>query len=39
MGQRKGLNLAIGHPVFVTEIRPRPTRSSSGKMRTSFPTA
>ena len=22
MGQRKGLNLALGHPVFVTEIRP-----------------
>lgn len=22
VGQRKGLNLAIGHPVFVTEIRP-----------------
>lgn len=23
VGQRKGLNLAMGHPVFVTEIRPR----------------
>ena len=22
VGQRKGLNLALGHPVFVTEIRP-----------------
>ena len=22
MGQRKGLNLAMGHPVFVTQIRP-----------------
>ena len=22
VGQRKGLNLAMGHPVFVTEIRP-----------------
>ncbi|MDE6916346.1 MAG: tRNA 2-thiouridine(34) synthase MnmA [Lachnospiraceae bacterium] len=22
VGQRKGLNLAVGHPVFVTEIRP-----------------
>ena len=22
IGQRKGLNLAMGHPVFVTEIRP-----------------
>ena len=23
VGQRKGLNLSMGHPVFVTEIRPR----------------
>ena len=23
IGQRKGLNLALGHPVFVTEIRPQ----------------
>lgn len=23
IGQRKGLNLAMGHPVFVTEIRPK----------------
>ncbi|MCC8102166.1 MAG: tRNA 2-thiouridine(34) synthase MnmA [Clostridiales bacterium] len=23
IGQRKGLNLSMGHPVFVTEIRPR----------------
>lgn len=23
VGQRKGLNLAMGHPVFVTEIRPK----------------
>lgn len=23
IGQRKGLNLALGHPVFVTEIRPK----------------
>ena len=22
VGQRKGLNLAMGHPVFATEIRP-----------------
>jgi tRNA-specific 2-thiouridylase len=36
IGQRKGLNLAMGHPVFVTEIRPETNEVVIGESREVF---
>lgn len=36
VGQRKGLNLAMGHPVFVTEIRPETNEVVVGKAEEVF---
>ena len=36
IGQRKGLNLAMGHPVFVTEIRPESNEVVIGEIEDLF---
>lgn len=36
VGQRKGLNLAMGHPVFVTEIRPQTNEVVIGEAQDVF---
>lgn len=36
IGQRKGLNLALGHPVFVTEIRPQTNEVVIGESQDVF---
>lgn len=36
VGQRKGLNLSMGHPVFVTEIRPETNEVVIGESRDLF---
>lgn len=36
IGQRKGLNLAMGHPVFVTEIRPETNEVVIGEAQDVF---
>lgn len=36
VGQRKGLNLAMGHPVFVTEIRPETNEVVIGEAKEVF---
>lgn len=36
VGQRKGLNLSLGHPVFVTEIRPETNEVVIGENREVF---
>ena len=38
IGQRKGLNLAMGHPVFVTEIRPQTNEVVIGESEDLFHT-
>lgn len=38
IGQRKGLNLAVGHPVFVTEIRPETNEVVIGESKDVFTT-
>lgn len=38
IGQRKGLNLALGHPVFVTEIRPETNEVVIGENEEVFTT-
>ncbi len=38
IGQRKGLNLAMGHPVFVTEIRPETNEVVIGESQDVFGT-
>ena len=39
IGQRKGLNLAMGHPVFVTEIRPETNEVVIGESEEVFASA
>lgn len=39
VGQRKGLNLALGHPVFVTEIRPETNEVVIGENEDVFASA
>ena len=36
VGQRKGMNLSMGHPVFVTEIRPEPDEVVIGESEAVF---
>jgi len=38
IGQRKGLNLALGHPVFVTQIRPEANEVVIGENEDAFTT-